>query len=310
MSEDKSQSQSQSRVTVGLVPLDDIGRDVWEVVDAARFAEIARGRGGRSLGVGLESRELRAQRRRQRQAEERLAAVSPQRWGEISRAVTDHVVRRVRSTMTHRHPFHLEVLDEIEEVVELVLEHVGEVYLGEDPTDFQFATTVDTVPQVAQRIDADAIEEFIREGVEHYQVVAAGSQLLTEWRDEQVLVVQHQASGLRARFTVEEDGFGSVYSKSYKIRSIDPRDDGRVGGDRIHDFYGLGIGEQLYLRGAEEIPGVRWMSGVSSVPAKRVRRRLHRRDPYVWEGQCHWCAERKILWELAGAAQFAGHPRW
>lgn len=310
---DEIEGQEEDGVSVGEIRVPDVSRDVWLIADAKRRSAHARREGGRLLGLGRESAELRAQRRRRRPAEERVALVAQERWDEVAAAVIDHVVRRVRSSMSHRHPYHPEILNQLEEITAQVLRSSGRVRLGEGRFDGAFSTTVDAVEQVAQRIEGRAVEEVIRDRVEHYRRIAQDPEVLMEpgeLRGEPALLVQHKASGMRAAFTVGEDGFGRVYSKSNKIGSIDPNDDGRVASGVVDDFYGLGIGQILYLRGAQEFPGVRWASGNTSAPAKGLRSRLHRRNPYTWEGPCQWCPSNEISWwEQASEAQFAAHPR-
>ncbi len=121
-------------------------------------------------------------------------------------------------------------------------------------------------------------------------------------------VVQHAASGLRARFTVRAyDGRGTVFSKPYVIRSIDP-DDPDHNGQGFERHVGLGIGRRLYLAAASFHPGTRWSTDLVSDHARPLRSRLHAADPYRWSGECAWCEDRLIFWQTADPAVFAPHP--
>lgn len=298
---------------VGEILVPDVSRDLWLIAEAHRRSALARREGGRLLGLGRESAELRSQRRRRKPAEKRLASVTQERWDEIATAAIDHVVRRVRSSVSHRHPFHPEILDQLEKVTALVLRNSGKVHLVQARlSSGRFSTTVDAAEQIFQRIDNIAVEKVINDRVDHYRRVAQDPEMLIDERmfqDKPALFVQHKASGMRARFTVNGNGFGQVYSKSYRIRSIDPSDDGQVARGAIDDSYGLGIGELLYLRGAQECPGVRWEMGSASDPARGLRSRLHRKNPYIWQGPCLWCPNNGIMfWEQASEAQFVAHP--
>ncbi|WP_065569696.1 hypothetical protein [Microbacterium oleivorans] len=121
-------------------------------------------------------------------------------------------------------------------------------------------------------------------------------------------VVQHAASGLRARFTVRAlDGRGVVFSKPYAIASIDP-DDPDHQGQGWERYVGLGIGRRLYLAAAAFHPRTRWSSDLVSQHAQPLRSRLHAADPYVWSGECSWCDDRLIVWQTADPAVFDPHP--
>ena len=80
-----------------------------------------------------------------------------------------------------------------------------------------------------------------------------------DWQGTRALVVQHKASGLRARFHPAADRLGTVYAKSYKIDSIDPDAPGK---SQDWSYYvGLGIGRRIYLAGAGLLPDRRWALG-------------------------------------------------
>jgi len=121
-------------------------------------------------------------------------------------------------------------------------------------------------------------------------------------------VLQHAASGLRARFAVDHvDGFGDVFSKPYDIPSINP-DAPHDDGNRWERYAGLGIGRRLYLAAAELHPHVRWRAGIQSPYAAPLRSRLHNADPHRWGGRCTWCDENLITWRTATHAELTQHP--
>ncbi|MDZ5146310.1 hypothetical protein [Microbacterium testaceum] len=122
-------------------------------------------------------------------------------------------------------------------------------------------------------------------------------------------MLQHAASGLRARFTFDSvGGFGWVFSKSYVIRSIDPGDSAGAVTWR-EEYAGRGIGRRLYLLAATLHPSTRWrLQGGLTEFAAPLRARLHGADPYRWEAPCDWCNERAIAWRGAAPHDFGAHP--
>ena len=124
------------------------------------------------------------------------------------------------------------------------------------------------------------------------------------------LIVQHQISGLRARFTLPTDGtnIGRVYPKAHEVSSIDPLHP-HDGGGRWAEFEGLGIGTRIYERGHALHPEVRWAAQLPKPPAVAVRRRLHTSNAFIWEASCEWCRDHGITeWREASLEDFAGHP--
>lgn len=176
------------------------------------------------------------------------------------------------------------------------------------------------VPGLVSVLSPQFVGDFVREESARRHLVAADQELLTKFgvlSDAKVashwLVVQHRASGLRGRFTVQAGSEeGLVESRSYKINSIDPADAGR---DDVHNwqaYVGLGIGVRLYQRAGEEWPQVRWAKGIDHARSARystaLRRKLHAADPWRWQtGYCAWCAGQRVDWEHADRATFAGH---
>jgi len=157
-----------------------------------------------------------------------------------------------------------------------------------------------------------AAEQCARENVEAVQLVVDDPTIYVQQATASDggprTVLQHAASGLRGRFTVDRfDGFGVIFSKPYDIPSINPNDPYDAG-EHWERYAGLGIGRRLYLAAAELHPHIRWGAGQQSPYAAPLRSRLHNADPTRWDGYCAWCRERLITWRSAGTSKFAQHP--
>jgi hypothetical protein len=173
------------------------------------------------------------------------------------------------------------------------------------------------VPIIHEVVTEEFIAKEARTNIERLAVIAASPTLLhKEYRDvdgNTVIVIQHVESGLRARFTLQEPGFGSVASKPYNIQSIDPENPG-VSGDWGR-YVGLGIGRRIYQEANRLEPGVRWRSSLLSDYSAPLRAKLHASDPYIWAlGSCQWCDKMGqqtgiYFWEQMSEAFFAGHPQ-
>ncbi|MFI8528470.1 hypothetical protein ACIGB8_28710 [Promicromonospora sukumoe] len=199
---------------------------------------------------------------------------------------------------TLRNPFHPRTLDMLDQVVPFVMERRG-VHDG-------FSDVVDDLPPLAHRLSPDVIERFVRIEIARRQAIAADPVVLVRHQaaelhsaqshrqGEQWLIVQHKASGMRARFMHRpdrDDRDGTVFARPYDIDSIDP--------DRIEnpqdrapewrDYAGLGIGTRLYLRAAEELPDVRWGGTSYSQYAEPLRAKLHAIDPWRWRSRTCTC---------------------
>lgn len=148
----------------------------------------------------------------------------------------------------------------------------------------------------------------------HRQGIAADTRLLVlpyVTDGHEVTVVQHVASGLRARFTIDPTDplFGGVNSKPYEIGSIDDSGAGHDTGTNWQTYAGLGIGAVIYRQAAATLPGVRWPPGVLSDYSLGLRRKLHAGDPYTWgTSGCGWCSAHGVTWRAATRGSFAGHP--
>lgn len=124
---------------------------------------------------------------------------------------------------------------------------------------------------------------------------------------DDALWIQHQATGLRARFHLPKPGSdrGKVYAKPYNISSIDPANPGPA--KAWEQYVGLGVGTRIYQLAAELYPHVRW-AGRGQPGALGVRNKLHPSNPYRWQTDCDWCTSHQINWDQADPDAFRGHP--
>lgn len=153
------------------------------------------------------------------------------------------------------------------------------------------AFPISDLPEVKAALTRDLIESGARRVIAKRLRAAASTDLIHEYevdyKGQQVLLVQHRASGLRATFTLDQQGFGSVASKPYSIRSIDPDNPGEH--HNWEAYVGLGIGRLIYLEAQRLEPNTRWPGSLLSDYSAPLRRKLHAVDPYIWGGHCDWC---------------------
>lgn len=172
------------------------------------------------------------------------------------------------------------------------------------------------LPEVEALVTAESIASQARREISRLAAIAASPELIHDYdRDADGklrLWVQHVASGLRATFTMDGDGFGGVLSKPYSLGSIDPKKPGT-----LHDwqqYTGLGIGRRIYEEAHRLEPTVRWGGGLLSEYSAPLRKRLHSADPYVWDwSSCKWCEQNLrqqgvFHWMDASRSMFHGHP--
>lgn len=226
------------------------------------------------------------------------------RWDVLADIVLRQDVTRFNQARWDRprNHFHPRILEDLEELADYVSS--GE---GKEINTYQ---AVRGIPQLAVRFTPDAVRERVRGEVGRRQQIAASSLLLVA-ETHLGLVVQHQASGIRARFTREPGGRGLVFSKPYRIASIDPSTD--VITDKVdvaprwHEYAGLGIGARVYRHGAALMPEVRWRIAAVSDAASRLRARLHTEDPWRWESDRCSCRKTWPAFPHQAAARAAEH---
>lgn len=175
------------------------------------------------------------------------------------------------------------------------------------------STTASEIPGYLKIVTPRFVSDVLAAEMVRRSQVAADPVLLAattgRFGELTVVVVQHQRSGLRAKFTIRgvDPPFGAVLSKPYAIESIDPVTPGTCGWWR--SYAGLGIGTRIYRRAHEMYPTVRWTAVALSDYSVAVRRKVHADEPYNWASAgCDWCARHGIRWDTAQAPDFAGHP--
>jgi hypothetical protein len=180
-------------------------------------------------------------------------------------------------------------------------------------------------PHIFRRLTPDWMRDFVVREVARVSAVADSTDYLTErsqirFADEtqETLTIQHRPSGLRAVFFWnDKEATGRVLAKSYGIRSIDPdRHWTHEGVQAVDAWAGLGITSRIYQRAADLQPGIRWRTTSLTPQSARMRRRLHRLNPWRYEAArnveehpedaCLWCAERD--WASMDDTSFAAHP--
>ncbi|SDL33683.1 hypothetical protein SAMN05428985_11510 [Nocardioides sp. YR527] len=180
------------------------------------------------------------------------------------------------------------------------LDELSSLFTGDPPSVLRELIgygEVAEMAELAKRLTPDQVRKVIVAEVERRAVVAVDPVILHEYvvdlQGRRGLIVQHQASGLRAHFGYSNNP-GFVFSKPSSIGSIDPDrpDEPEVpGGSQGWSAYtGLGIGGRLYRYGAEMLPEYRWRSTAGPDAARALRRRLHREAPWRWhsaECSCH-----------------------
>lgn len=192
-----------------------------------------------------------------------------------------------------------------------------------NPADVVHLVNLGDVPTVNNLMTPAFVEKTVRERIAKYTEVAADPKLLVKERknekgDRESLVVQHRASGLRAKFTLVEPGLGRIAAKAYQIPSIDEstsrsaEEELEFASDAVR-FAGLGIGFRIYQKAHELWPDVRWKSSGPNKYSGALRAKLHASDPYIWHSRCDWCKAKLEpggsiqIWEHVDKEFFSGH---
>lgn len=164
------------------------------------------------------------------------------------------------------------------------------------------ATAWDRDADVSSFLTADVFLPVLRATIDEYAVVVNDVNFDVD-DSNGTLTIEHAASGLRARASFRDDGFGEINSDPERVRSTthDSRDGQR--------YTRLGIGTRIYTWFGHLHPDVRWRyGGPVSISGAGVRRVMHAQAPLRWEGPCDWCEEQRIDWETATPDTYAGHP--
>ncbi len=214
-------------------------------------------------------------------------------------------VRRDKPQATHRNPFHPEVLAQMAWLSQTVSARLQA--MASTTADAEIAKG--DIPGYLELVTAEAVESYARTIVGERTGMAAHDRIMAVMGFEdgrQNETIQHVASGLRAQVWWDEQGIGTIYSKSDQILSIDPNRPGVL--DTWEEVIGLGIGTKLYALAARRHPHIRWNASAPSDAAQAVRAKLHNHDPWRWNAACQWCDSHDIAWLTATPADFAGHP--
>lgn len=211
--------------------------------------------------------------RRQRRRRERL--LTAQDWDLLA---TSRILKDTRSHFRNSpfNPFSPRVLNQLDEATAAVLQTPGLSLWVND--------ILDELPQLAERLTPTAVQAAITAEVDRLQEIARDPVFLDEVADGPRgagVVVQHQATGMRVMFIPAGESPGIVFAKPYKIDSIDPDEPPRSAHWWM-EVQGLGIGQRVYLRGAELLPDQRWRDTAGPVEARTLRQKLHDLDPWTW----------------------------
>ena len=244
-------------------------------------------------------------------------------------AQTEEVFRavwlRVRAMSSTRHPFHREVLDDLDRLLDQVEALPPDTLVEIDGILTSWGDVPRLHPSVARRLTREWMRLFVVTEVARVAQVADSTDYLTarlqpseSWRDRHELTVQHRLSGLRAIFLWSDgEGIGAVVAKSYSIASIDPdRAWPHEGSEAVEEWEGLGITSRLYRHAAALQPDLRWRVGLLTEQSAALRRRLHQRDPWRFAAAsdpeqhpntiCAWCIDND--WAGLDKTAFGLHP--
>ncbi|MFE6508102.1 hypothetical protein ACFVBP_10565 [Nocardioides sp. NPDC057764] len=243
--------------------------------DERQAREDLEGQGTLDLGAWCLLQYARRQRRRR---ERRLTV---QDWDLLA---SSSILEDTRSHFRNSplNPFSPRILSQLEEATAAVLQTPGLSLWVND--------IFDEVPQLVERLTPAAVRATITAEVDRLQEIARDPVFLDKEVAEDPrgagLVVQHRASGMRVMFIPAGESPGIVFAKPYKIDSIDPDEPPRSSHWWM-TYQGLGIGQRVYLRGAELLPDLRWRDTSGADEARALRRKLHAIDPYTWHlGNC------------------------
>lgn len=217
--------------------------------------------------------------------------------------------RAAETVIPDKNTFGRAAQDHFDEILELAVKGRDDfaLYVG------RRSFLLSNLPTVAEHVTEAFIESNARKAIAERAAVAASPvfahEIYQDANNQTVMIIQHLASGLRARFSML-NGTGTVFSKPYSIESIDPDNPGTLGD--WESYVGLGIGERIYAEAHRLAPDVRWVSGASSPYSTQLRQKLHATNPYIWSARCPWCEQNLekfgISWDAATQEFFNDHP--
>lgn len=230
------------------------------------------------------------------------------KFRDLAHMLVDREFTALRCEQSKRNPYHPDVKNTLDRYVQQV--HAATLAISLTNRYARQGIQVAEVPEIASVITHERIRQQITRTVADVAQIANDPVMLTEEQinneGRQMLIVQHQASGLRASFLPQADGIGVVFSKPYSIASIDTESTVIPEWGMV---LGLGIGQRIYEHGAVRLGNQRWASSAASDHARGLRRKLHAQDPHRWASpSCEWCSGQGIDWRSAPTSKFLGHP--
>jgi hypothetical protein len=214
-----------------------------------------------------------------------------------------------------RHPFHPEVLANLDGLIAATAAAPPETLVEVNGVLTQWDDMRQRYPHVYRNLTPDWKRRFVVAEVARVSAVAGSTDYLTKREQttfedgtHETLTIQHRLSGLRAIFFWDAgEPIGRVLAKSYGIRSIDPdRQWPHEGLQAVDTWEGLGITSRIYQHVADLQPDVRWRANSLTPQSARMRRRLHRLDPWRFRLRATW---RNIQTTPARGARNATGPR-
>lgn len=249
--------------------------------------------------------------RERREAADRLrSAMETDPIGTLARALVENEWQHLAQYFSNANPNHPR-LDALREMLAPRVAAAARGLPAAHRRDLKFNAA--EVPGLSARLTAEYALAVMSERSEALAKIAADPVMLARpgvKAKAPALTIQHKASGLRARFVLEDSspGYGTVFSKPYEINSIDPANPGHC--SDWETYVGLGIGTQIYLEGERLNPGIRWRTQATRDGSRGVRRKLHASNPHTWQdADCTWCNNMTISWDTATAADYERHPR-
>lgn len=218
-----------------------------------------------------------------------------------------------KSVLSNKNPFGQAAVGQFPGILQLALKRREKFILVVGQRQLSF--TLADLPDINKHLTDGFIETNARDIICTYDAIAASTEFVHKrYRNndgDPEMIVQHLKSGLRAKFTINKPGFGTVFSKPYDIESIDPEKPGNL----IHweQYTGLGIGGLIYTEAHCLAPDVRWVKGLTSEYSTPLRTKLHADNPHIWDSQCAWCEKNLVRlgirsWSHADQDFFTNHP--
>lgn len=165
----------------------------------------------------------------------RRRARADNRWGRMPADALDLLARDLlidawgqeASRLSTRNPFHPSLDQTRREHLPGILARLNAEPLREFLPGPRRQMAIADIPGLPERLTLDHADVALQAEDDRLRAIVSDSTFLVEQQDG-VLTIQHKASGLRGTFSLAANmpGFGMVYSKPYRIASIDPDNPG------------------------------------------------------------------------------------